>query len=138
MPKRVTEADRAVGARLHALRKTRGLTQTALAEVLGVSFQQVQKYERGANRIGAGRIRTLAALLEVPVGAFYGEGEEGGGELLQLLHIPHAAELLQAYGAMPAVMRTALLNIARGLSQTDRLSAADAEAAGDLAQQAAP
>ena len=134
MPKRVTEADRAVGARLHALRKARGLTQTALAEVLGVSFQQVQKYERGANRIGAGRIRTLAALLEVPVGAFYGEGEEGGGELLQLLHIPHAAELLQAYGAMPAVMRTALLNVARGLAHHRAVEAEDVAVATDLAR----
>jgi transcriptional regulator with XRE-family HTH domain len=134
MPKQVTAADRAVGARLHALRKARGLTQTALAEVLGVSFQQVQKYERGQNRIGAGRLRTLAALLEVPISAFYGEGEEGGGALLQLLHTPHAAELLQAYGAMPAVMRTALLNVARGLTHHHPVGAEEASAAADLSR----
>lgn len=60
-----------VGGRLKALRKERKLSQTKVADFLGLTFQQVQKYERGANRIGAGRLYRLAQFLHVPVSYFF-------------------------------------------------------------------
>ena len=65
--------DRAVGARIKNLRLRKKLSQTALGEQIGVTFQQIQKYESGANRISAGRLVQLAKFFGVPVGAFYRE-----------------------------------------------------------------
>jgi transcriptional regulator with XRE-family HTH domain len=48
-----------------------GLSQTKLADALGLTFQQVQKYEKGANRIGAGRLRQIAQILQIPVESFF-------------------------------------------------------------------
>ena len=63
--------DRHVGQRIRARRKERGLSQNRLAEAIGVTFQQVQKYERGANRVVASRLFDLAAALNVPVDYFF-------------------------------------------------------------------
>src|SRR5215472_10591909 len=71
--------DTEVAKRVRALRLQRGLSQTELGEVLGVTFQQVQKYERGTNRISAGRLYRIAGVLEVPVAFFY-EGLDGRGD----------------------------------------------------------
>lgn len=62
-----------VGKRLREVRIMRGLTQTQLGEKLGISFQQVQKYEKGTNRIGCSRLWDMCTILEVPV-TFYFEG----------------------------------------------------------------
>ena len=62
-----------VGSRLRLRRTLLGLSQERLAEAIGVTFQQVQKYERGANRIGSSRLYDLAQVLDVPV-AFFFEG----------------------------------------------------------------
>lgn len=59
--------DVAVGARVRELRIRAGLSQSALAEALGVSFQQIQKYEKGTNRMGASRLIQVAKGLGVPV-----------------------------------------------------------------------
>ncbi len=71
--------DTHVGARLRLARTARGLSQSALAADLGISFQQVQKYETGANRIGASRLWSAARQLGVAVGYFF-EGLDGDGE----------------------------------------------------------
>src|SRR3954470_1150344 len=60
-----------VGARLRLRRNMLGLSQEKLGEAIGLSFQQVQKYERGANRIGAGRLHELSRVLDVPVSFFF-------------------------------------------------------------------
>lgn len=70
-PKTATDADRTIGGRIAVLRVAQGLSQTDLGQALGVSFQQVQKYEKGRNRIGAGRLQTIADLLKVPVETFF-------------------------------------------------------------------
>ncbi len=67
--------DVAVGKRVRELRIRAGLSQQALAEKIGLSFQQVQKYEKGANRMGASRLIQIANILEVPVEALF-EGLE--------------------------------------------------------------
>ncbi|MFM2130266.1 MAG: hypothetical protein RL477_1812 [Pseudomonadota bacterium] len=60
-----------VGARVRLRRTLLGLSQEKLGEALGLTFQQVQKYERGVNRIGAGRLLGLAHVLDVPITFFY-------------------------------------------------------------------
>jgi transcriptional regulator with XRE-family HTH domain len=66
-----------VGANIRLHRLAAHMPQTELAEHLGVTFQQIQKYERGTNRVGAGRLLTLAQALKVPVSALF-EGAKGG------------------------------------------------------------
>ena len=65
--------DEHVGGRVRYRRTLLGVTQQQLAEALGVTFQQVQKYEKGANRIGSSRLYDLANILDVPVGFFFEE-----------------------------------------------------------------
>ncbi len=67
--------DIAVGNRVRELRMRAGLSQQALAERIGLSFQQVQKYEKGTNRMGASRLIQIASVLNVPVEALF-EGLE--------------------------------------------------------------
>lgn len=71
MTRRTSDADQHVGRRLRELRTDRGLSQTEVADALGVTFQQVQKYETGANRVSAGRLWALAGYFGVSVRAFY-------------------------------------------------------------------
>jgi transcriptional regulator with XRE-family HTH domain len=66
-----TAIDRQVGIRVRMRRLTLDMSQEQLAAGLGVTFQQVQKYERGHNRIGASRLQQLAEILQVPVGFFF-------------------------------------------------------------------
>ena len=65
-----------VGDRLRARRTLLGLSQMAVAEALGLSFQQLQKYERGANRISASRLYDLSQIIEVDMGYFFDEMDE--------------------------------------------------------------
>lgn len=68
--------DRWIGMQVRARRITLGISQTQLGDALGLSFQQIQKYERGANRIGASRLHDLTRVLLVPIGFFF-EGMPG-------------------------------------------------------------
>lgn len=60
-----------VGGRIKLRRQLLGLSQTTLAEALGLTFQQVQKYERGTNRVSASKLFTIAEILDVPVAFFF-------------------------------------------------------------------
>jgi transcriptional regulator with XRE-family HTH domain len=72
MPRDVPDpVDKHVGMKLRARRTKLGMSQSTLAEALGLTFQQVQKYEKGANRIGAGRLQQIAQILQMPVGSFF-------------------------------------------------------------------
>ena len=63
--------DRHVGQRLCMRRLMLDMSQSNVADALGVTFQQVQKYEKGINRIGAGRLQTISTLLRVPISFFF-------------------------------------------------------------------
>jgi transcriptional regulator with XRE-family HTH domain len=63
--------DKHVGSRVRMRRLMLGLSQSKLADQLGLTFQQVQKYEKGSNRIGAGRLHQLSHILDVPVSFFF-------------------------------------------------------------------
>ncbi len=69
------QIDKIVGQHIKIRRVAEGLSQTELADKLGLTFQQVQKYEKGTNRVGAGRLFRIAEILKVPVTAFF-EGSE--------------------------------------------------------------
>jgi len=98
--------DPRIGMRIRTLRLERGLSQAELGEMLGVSFQQVQKYEKGVNRVSAGRIHRVAEVLGVPVTFFYagfapdrGRADSHFIELgFDLLQTSGAIRLLRAYG----------------------------------------
>jgi transcriptional regulator with XRE-family HTH domain len=71
MPKHSSAVDKHVGARLRAARVEAGKSQTQVAEALGVSFQQIQKYEKGTNRISAGALHETSQLFHKPVQYFF-------------------------------------------------------------------
>ena len=79
---RLSAIDTHVGGRIRLRRTLLGLTQERLGEALGLTFQQVQKYERGANRVGASRLFDIARILEVPVSYFYDDlpAQAGGAQ----------------------------------------------------------
>jgi transcriptional regulator with XRE-family HTH domain len=75
---RAQDIDRHVGGRMRERRVMLGLTQQQLAELIGVTYQQAHKYEKGINRVAAGRLYTIARVLGVDVGYFFeGIGDEG-------------------------------------------------------------
>ena len=72
MPKRSADrVDIEVGRRVRTFRLEKGLSQEQLGDQLGLTFQQVQEYEKGINRIGAGRLQHIANILEISVGNFF-------------------------------------------------------------------
>jgi transcriptional regulator with XRE-family HTH domain len=77
---RATAVDAHVGKRLRMQRTLLGMSQTVLGDALGITFQQIQKYENGSNRIGASRLYELTKVLDVPVGYFYEDLPEDLGQ----------------------------------------------------------
>ena len=75
---RGTDVDSFVGSRIRERRVMLGLSQQQMAHMIGVTYQQAHKYERGINRISAGRLYEIARVLRVPVSYFF-EGLEGDG-----------------------------------------------------------
>ncbi len=70
-----------VGSRVRLRRTLLGMSQERLGEALGLTFQQVQKYERGVNRIGASRLYDLSRVLDVPISFFFDDMPMGGGSV---------------------------------------------------------
>ena len=94
-----------VGRRARERRTLEGMSQTAVAERLGLTFQQLQKYEKGANRISASRLYELAQIFDVPVAYFYEGMKAGKGAPDETLTNRETLELVKAYYAIsdPAV-----------------------------------
>ncbi len=120
-----------VGARVRLRRNMLGLSQGKLGEAIGLTFQQVQKYERGANRIGASRLHELSRVLDVPVSFFFDDTDPVRAPAIPggFAEPPAAAfdsdplrrretiELLDAYFAIEdAVVRRRMLELARTLA----------------------
>src|SRR5208282_2050907 len=92
-----------VGSRVRLRRTLLGLSQEKLGEAIGLTFQQVQKYERGTNRIGASRLWELSAVLDVPVQFFFGEiGPETLAQISRITAREHTADTGAAVAAGPA------------------------------------
>jgi transcriptional regulator with XRE-family HTH domain len=78
MSKRATAVDFEISKRIKALRIKAGLTQEKLAEKMGLTFQQMQKYETGKNRVAGSRFMDLSKHLKVPVATFFGQDNQAG------------------------------------------------------------
>jgi transcriptional regulator with XRE-family HTH domain len=74
--------DKLVGRNIRILRLAKGLSQTELADALGITFQQVQKYEKGTNRVGSGRLLKISAILGVKITDFF-EGTDRSHDTAQ-------------------------------------------------------
>jgi transcriptional regulator with XRE-family HTH domain len=111
--------DIVVGQRIRVERLGRHMSQTELAEKIGVTFQQVQKYERGTNRVGAGRLGRIAEVLGIPVRAFFEtnpsatlKDEDSKRSPLGMLAEPGAAQVLRAFTQLPnGPLRRAVLDL---------------------------
>ena len=103
LQKRAQKIDKVIGRNIRIHRLGRKMSQTELGDQLGVSFQQVQKYENGTNRVGSGRLYQIAAILGIHVSTFFKGGEtaerERSGEsgLLDLLAEPQSVRLMRAF-----------------------------------------
>jgi transcriptional regulator with XRE-family HTH domain len=75
--------DKHVGARVRMRRMMLSMSQEKLGDALGLTFQQVQKYEKGANRIGASRLQQIAHILQVPVAFFFEGAPAAAGQLVE-------------------------------------------------------
>ncbi|WP_101068791.1 helix-turn-helix domain-containing protein [Roseovarius salinarum] len=112
-----------VGKRIRHRRWLTGMTQQQLAQSVGIKFQQIQKYETGANRVSASRLWDIADALGVDV-AFFFEGLDGSGGKARadysmpsdLLANKEALELVRSYYAIPENQRRRLFDLARVLS----------------------
>ena len=108
--------DIAVGQRVRAVRELRGLTQTDLAKATGVTFQQIQKYERGTNRVSASRLMLISHALGQPVSTFF-DSEEPSGDGLDLFSVSGSKALLEAYGRIETPdQRRIVVALARSLA----------------------
>jgi transcriptional regulator with XRE-family HTH domain len=100
MPKKPDPLDAMVGAKIRVFRIHSGMSQTDLAEQIGVTFQQVQKYEKGMNRVGASRLSRIATVLGISVGDLFessGEKPDDSASPFWLLAEPGALRVLKAY-----------------------------------------
>jgi transcriptional regulator with XRE-family HTH domain len=127
-PGRAAQMELAIGARMRTRRRQLGLSQSELADTLGVSFQQVQKYERGANRVAASTMIAAAHALSTTVSWLVGEessGRDDDDDVFRALARPGALEILQAFNAIPdSRARLALLALAREMAAAEANSPA--------------
>lgn len=97
-------ADVALGAQIRRVRKAQNMSQERLAAASGVSFQQIQKYERGLNRVSFSRLMRIAAALETPVRNLVAELEDPAQEprsFADLMRTPGSTELMATFAALP-------------------------------------
>ena len=139
-PKQTTAIDHGVGSRIAFLRAANGLSQSALASALGVSFQQVQKYETGKNRVGAGRLQAIAERLGVPVSSFFEPEPDAAMENgPSLLRISGAVELLRAYNQIADdQMRRDVLSLVKSAARSGQAGAAARAASTETGRPEAP
>ena len=123
--------DRHVGAAIRLHRKIKSLSQKDLGKILGVTFQQIQKYEKGVNRVGAGRLYEIAKALDVSVAHFF-EGLEEGSRITEGVEeegspfglgkefTSEMIELWRAYTELKKSDRKHVLALVRALARKNR------------------
>lgn len=116
-----------VGVRLRLRRKELALTQAGMAHALGVTFQQVQKYERGANRVSASKLFDAAQVLGVPIGYFFdglpqpiSDGKAAPSDaLLDFAKLSDGPQIISIFSQLGANLRRKLTELARALVEPD-------------------
>jgi|SRR5580704_6481288 transcriptional regulator with XRE-family HTH domain len=127
LARRPDHRDTEVGRRVRTQRLTKGVSQTELGTKIGVTFQQVQKYENGRNRIGAGRLSRIAEVLEVPASFFFPDESAAASPTwdrdsspVALLSTAGAVHLVRAYARIQdGNARHALIEVAEHLAGTN-------------------
>jgi transcriptional regulator with XRE-family HTH domain len=119
---RATDIDRFVGGRIRERRIMLGLSQQQMAEMIGVTYQQTHKYERGINRISAGRLFEISQVLKVPVSYFFeglhnGHSSEGELPLRQRMCLELARNFVQINNERH---QEALSQMARALADSEQ------------------
>jgi transcriptional regulator with XRE-family HTH domain len=123
--------DGEIGRRMRALRLERGLSQTDLGKQLGVTFQQIQKYEKGANRVAAGRLQRVAEALGVPITFFYAGSEtaedRGNADTVDVglgfLETSGAVRLVRAFSRIrDSEMRRTVMELAERIAEASNAS----------------
>jgi transcriptional regulator with XRE-family HTH domain len=110
--------DRHIGALLRGHRRAREVSQHDLAAAIGLTFQQIQKYECGENRISASKLVEMARILEVPLMAFFTglETDQGDDLLARFCQIDGATGFMQAALRMPPAVRAEIFRLAASWS----------------------
>jgi transcriptional regulator with XRE-family HTH domain len=109
-----TDIDKKVGENLQKFRLFRGMTQETLADAVGVTFQQLQKYEKGKNRVSVSRLWWLSHVLGIPVGQFY-DGIEGAPRADALKLTPEQLALIKKYNTLLEPQKKSLQDYMRFL-----------------------
>ncbi len=119
--------DRKIGQRVRTRRLEIGMSQERLAEMLGVTFQQVQKYEKGVNRIAASRLHDISSALDMPVARFFegmatgraaGVAETARDYVDDVLATPEGAQLMALFAAIKSTrVRRRVVELVRALSE---------------------
>ena len=115
--------DHHIAARMRERRTVLGLTSQQVAEVLGITYQQLYKYEKGVNRISAGRLHALARALGVDIGYFY-EGLGSGEPARPTARQQQMIELVRSFAVLPRRQQEALAELVRTLAgESEELAA---------------
>jgi transcriptional regulator with XRE-family HTH domain len=108
-----------VGKQIRHRRWMVGMTQQQLAEMVGIKFQQIQKYETGMNRVSASRLWEISQALDVQISLFFeGLDESADTPSQDLLTDKEALDLLRSYYAIPETQRKRLFDLAQALSES--------------------
>ncbi len=125
--RRAGAEDVEIGRKIRALRLERGLSQSGLADGIGLTFQQVQKYEKGTNRVSAGRLQKIADMLNTPVMFFFGgmgahaKKRETRSNGLAFIQTKGAMRLMRAYSEISSrTTKYALVVLAESLKNKER------------------
>src|SRR5215217_9441429 len=115
---RAQDIDRHVGTRMRERRTMLGLTQQQMADVIGVTYQQAHKYEKGINRIAGGRLYQIAQALGVDVGYFYDGLGDGSGGFKPSQQQRLLLELARGFSALPSRKhQEAVCNLVRAFAE---------------------
>ncbi len=136
--KRPHPIDIHVGGRVRLRRTMLGMSQDKLADSLGLTFQQIQKYEKGVNRIGASRVFEISRILGVPIQFFYDDydadtgrsygfaesGPDEGAAMMELLNTPEGVQLCKHFASITdPKIRKRVLELVKSLSDGDPAAA---------------
>jgi transcriptional regulator with XRE-family HTH domain len=113
--------DLLVGGRIRLLRKRRKMSQAQLGKALGVTFQQIQKYENGKNRVGASRLHLVATALDVPINELFDGASESGRALKATKSIAFDSQALRIAEAFVKItdkeLRSSLVDLAEAMAR---------------------
>lgn len=133
--KKPNPVDIHVGSRIRLRRNMLGMSQEKLGESLGITFQQIQKYEKGSNRVGASRLQAIAGILSVPVSFFFedapGQGPAGAKGLAEdsstsfvvdFLNSAEGLQLNRAFVRIPdAKIRRRIIDLVKALAADEEI-----------------